>query len=259
MSEEMPSGSRASPTRAPGASSAGVPHREDAVAMHLEARAAFLLRGDVELAHGASVLAAVAALRIASSRSSSAFSHAVKVRRLRSALSGLDQAEQHRLAAMMDAALAREADDRLAAGLPPHGGRLRGRLNCVPVEGREPVPTLTVVEAAIPYPSADAVARYAEAAVAADIDVVQSTAVRVLCDILDRLTRGIDAENAFDALQHVALALCAQTATSLAEADEARRTIVILMLALRRRRPLVAAMLRAKLLLDRRRAGPVLP
>lgn len=227
----------------------------DDIAAHLDARRAFLAQGDAELARGASLLAAVAALRIASSRSSTAFAHEVKVRRLRSALSGFDPAQRLDLAALMDAALAREADERLAAGLPPHGGRLRGWLADMPFDPCEPAPAHAAGISATRPPSPAALARYAEAAIAGDVDLVLSSAIAIVEEIVCRVKRGEGVEAAFDALERAALALCVRPAADRGERDDARRTLVILASTLHRRRPLVAAILRRRLALDGRRRG----
>ena len=88
----------------------------DELAVHVEARQLFLARGEVDLARGASFLAAVAALRIAASRSSGTFPHEVRVRRLRAALAAFDPAQRAHLVELMEAALEWEAAERLAAG-----------------------------------------------------------------------------------------------------------------------------------------------
>ncbi len=226
----------------------------DDLATHVAAHGAFLARGDADLARGACLLAAVAALRIAASRSASAFAHEVRVRRLRAALAGFDPVQRAHLAELMEAALSRDAAERLAAGLAPHGRRLRGWLTGgQPGEGAPTDAAGTIDPHRAPPP--DAIARYAEATATGDVDVALCSAIDLLGEIVGRVRRGEGVEVAFDALERAALALCVRPAADRAERDDARRTLVILMLTLRRRRPLVAVMLRQRLVLDRRRWG----
>jgi hypothetical protein len=229
--------------------------RDDDVAGHLDAWRALVARGDAGRARGALVLAAVAALGIASSRSSTGFAHEVKVRRLRHALSGFDPALRPHLAALMEAALAREAEERIEAGLAPHGRRLRGWLTDLQGEGGEPVSGGAAGPPASSYPTTAALARYAEAAAAEDVDVALSAAIAIVGEMIGRVRRGELVEAALDALERTGLSLCVPPATDRAERDDARRTLVILALILRRRRPLVAAMVRHRLALHRRIRG----
>jgi hypothetical protein len=217
----------------------------------VEARQVFLARGEVDLARGASFLAAVAALRIAASRSSGTFPHEVRVRRLRAALAAFEPAQRSHLAELMEAALAWEAAERIAAGLAPHGRRLRGWFTDVPTPDGPPLGTLVTIG---PHraPAPGAVARYAEAASSGDVDFALCAAIDVVAEIVRRLRRGEGVEVAFDALERAALALSVHPAPTPVDRDDARRTLVILTLTLRRRRPLVAAMLRRRLILDRR-------
>ncbi len=224
----------------------------DELAVHVEARQLFLARGEVDLARGASFLAAVAALRIAASRSSGTFPHEVRVRRLRAALAAFDPAQRAHLVELMEAALEWEAAERLAAGLAPYGRRLRGWLTDVPTADGPRLGTIVAIgshRAAAP----GAVARYAEAAAAGDVDFALCAAIDIVGEIIRRLRRGEGVEVAFDALERAALSLCVHPASTPADRDDARRTLVILALTLRRRRPLVSAMLRRRLVLDRRR------
>lgn len=228
--------------------------RADDLAAHVEARQVFLARGEVDLARGASFLAAVAALRIAASRSSGTFPHEVRVRRLRAALAAFEPAQRSHLAELMGAALAWEAAERIAAGLAPHGRRLRGWLTDVPTpDGPSLGPLVTIGPHQAPAPGA--VAQYTEAAAAGDVDFALCAAIDIVTEIVHRLRRGECVEVAFDALERTALALCVHPAPTAVDRDDARRTLVILTLTLRRRRPLVAAMLRRRLVLDRRHCG----
>lgn len=80
-----------------------------------------------------------------------------------------------------------------------------------------------------------------------------SAAIEALRDVLALHKRGSQTEGAWTAFEAAAIELCLEPATCLANRLDARRVLLIVWRTVRRRRPLIAAVLRRKLSLDRGR------
>lgn len=218
------------------------------LARHGAARRELASRGEAEIARGAAIFATVATYLLATTRCATATEFADKIARLRRALADVEQGRRPHVAAMVDAALAAETSARLAAGLPPHDRRLAGWMEDTEREMGDRRSEGARLKGRL---SLEAKLRYATAARADDVDLVLDHATRVVHAMIATARRGGSTDGLVDALQADALALCVWPAATPAEADGARRTVVTLWRILRRRRPLAAAILSAKLTRDR--------
>ena len=90
-----------------------------------------------------------------------------------------------------------------------------------------------------------------EAASVADVSSFLSAAIDALRDVLALNELGSPAEGAWTAFEAAAIELCLDPAASFADRPDARRVVLIVWRTVRKRRPLIAALLRRKLSLDR--------
>lgn len=219
-----------------------------ALAAHAYARQMLAARGEAELARGAANVGTVAALWVAATPVADATALATSVERLSGFVAAVEPGRRPHVAAMLDAALAAQTAARLAAGLPPHARRIDGWMAEVAaaMAGRDAAPT---PDAAIPP---RALARYASAGRADDVDAILLAVRPLLAALADAVRRGGRPDRHLDRIQAHALATCVWPPGTAADARDALVTVGILRRTLTRRRPFAAAILAAKLAADSR-------
>ena len=223
-------------------------------ARHARAAIALAAGGDDALARGARRVAVWLALRLATTPSGTELEHDVALSGLEAFLPHLDDDHRAHVASLLQAASWAQAERRVGMGLRPYG--------CTPSSRRDDegrVCPSEVMPASRPGASSpDDLALYG-AATAADVSSSLSAADEALRDVLALHERGSQTDGAWTAFEAAALELCLDPAASFADRLDARRVLLIVWRTVRRRRPLVAAVLRRKLSLDRGRwPGPVL-
>lgn len=206
------------------------------------------------LARGAARVATVAALEIAAKSVDTEEEHARAVQVLRGFLAASDPERRADLAAMLEAGLRSAAGRRTAVGLAPLGRRLSGWLDGA---DETPSPMSHDTSEAVDVTPGDR-ARFAASAGSGDVDFVLLTSLGIVRDMVALPKRGTAIEGASSLLSRAALGLCVDPPASRAERLDRRWSLVQLGLTLRRRRPLVRAVLRRRLALDRAAwPGPV--
>ncbi|WP_237478655.1 hypothetical protein [Lichenibacterium dinghuense] len=185
----------------------------------------------------------VAALRVAASAPVDARSHADRIASLELSIMATRPSRRAHVASLMGAALDAGAWARIAVGLPPWAER--------PFGGRHGPPS-----------GGTALARdvridpVGEAVTTLDVDEAVMDSIETVRALLAVPTGCEAAEDLWDRLERIALAPCFETSASCRGGRDRKRTLLILWLAFRRERPVVAAVLRKCLSLDRAwRAG----
>ncbi len=222
------------------------------MARHAAAARALADLGEAALARGAAQVATVTALRLATTSVRTRREHEAKVGALVDFVAATREPDRSHVAALLDAAVWAEAEQRLAVGLRSHASRS--------VASEDGVDGRAAKDVLLPRPhriTTSDLTCYVEAEAARDVDVILSTTIEVLRDLV-ALPKGVRATaGAWAMVEGAAFNLCARPAASVEEKHDVRRTLLILWRTLRRRRP-AAAVLRRRLALDRARwPGPV--
>lgn len=215
---------------------------------HARAAIALAASGDDVLARGARRVAVWLVLRLATTPPRTELEHDVALSGLEAFLPYLPEDHRAHVASLLQAASWAQAERRVGMGLRPYGSTPPSRRDG---EGRvrpsEPMPASR--PGRVPL---DDLARY-EAATATDVSSSLSAAICTLRNVLELSRLGSQTEYAWIAFEAAAIELCLDPAASLAGRLDARRVLLIVWRTARRRRPLIAAVLRRKLSLDRRR------
>ncbi len=224
-----------------------------ALARHVRAAAELAIRGEDALARGAAHVAAVTALRLATTPSRTEGDHQVRMAALDQYVSSLSGLARVHIAALLEIRLWTEAELLVATGLRPH--RRVPLARDVGIAGAVSCDGLTTPDPGEATP--DDLVRYGVAVASADADFALSKAVDVLRDLIVLPKGGYAANGAWIVLDAVAFGLCVEPATSHEARLDVRRPLLILWRTVRRRRPLTGAVLRRRILLDRERwPGP---
>ena len=212
-------------------------------------------RGKPSLARGAALVATVAACRMASTPAASAAEFTAKCRSLGGFLASIEVARRDHVAALVEAALATEAEGRMRAGLPLTTHRLDGWAS--PEAAADGTASVLAAEGAVEELDLSEVdvERYAAAASADDLDAVLAESSRTVADMIASVRRGQSVDGVLDRLEEGAFALCAMPSDTRARREDLERPLDILARTLERRRPLAAAIVRARLTLDGQRWG----
>ncbi len=225
-----------------------------ALASHVGAAESLAASADAVPRRGADIVAGVAALRLAATSAVGEQACAAKVDALSSYVAGLDAERGPLAAALIEAALAAEAELRIAASLPPPARRLRGWV-IHPADGPAKAPRNASAAPALPPSVARA---YAESYAADDVDLVLMGMLRIVRLLRASAMRGEPRGSLLDAFEERAFALCAWPPPPNAP-DDARYMLLRGWLVLRRRRPLAATVLRARVRWSRRVPGGSTP
>ena len=225
------------------------------LAAHAVAFQVLAERGKPSLARGAALVATVAACRMASTPAASAAEFTAKCRSLGNFITSIEVARRGHVAALVEAALATEAEGRMRAGLPLTTYRLDGWAS--PEAAADGTASVLAAEGAMAEldRSEVDVERYAAAASADDVDAVLAESSRTVADMIASVRRGQSVDGVLDRLEEGAFALCAMPSDTLARREDLERPLDILARTLERRRPLAAAIIRARLTLDKQRWG----
>ena len=198
---------------------------------------------------GAVNTATVAAYRLAATEAQGEAAHADKVAALKAFVVAVEPGHGPFRAALIDAALAAEVDARVARGAPIYGRRLR--------DWMDPLASPAAGGAVVPATSAPhSVTRvHAEAEALDDVDSVLLTTIALTRAMRRAAERGESRQTLLDAYEAAALGLCVRPATS--GVDDARYLLLHMWTLLRRKRPLAAAVIRARVRWSRTvRPGP---
>ncbi|RYB04444.1 hypothetical protein [Lichenibacterium ramalinae] len=220
----------------------------DEAIRHAEASSALAARDQFVLARGARRVAVWIALRAITRPSRTEQEHDAASSGSDALLHHLDAWHRAHVGALLEAASWAQAERRVRTGLRPYrtlpsdrrgdGGRIRPTSG-VPVARSEDVPP-------------DDLERYWAAALA-DVSSSLSAAIDALGNVLALGELGLATEDAWAAFEAATIELCLEPAASLADRLHSRRVLLIVWKTVRRRRPLIAALLRRKLSLDRGR------
>lgn len=225
------------------------------LAAHATASRVLTEREEPSLARGAALVATVAACRMASTPAASAADFTAKCRALGGFLASTEVARRDHVAALVEAALATEAEGRMRAGLPLTTHRLDGWAS--PEAAADGTASVLAAEGAVEELDLSEVdvERYAAAASADDVDATLAESSRTVADMIASVRRGQSVDGVLDRLEEGAFALCAMPSDTLVRREDLERPLDILARTLERRRPLAAAIIRARLTLDKQRWG----
>lgn len=198
-----------------------------------------------DVVRGAANGATVAAYLLAATEAECETAHSSKVSALRDFVKIVEPAHAPFRSALIDAALAAEVDARGARGAPIYGRRLRGWMDPpadAPPRSRPASPAAgTAVMPALPDSVAQACV---EAVTLGDVDAVLPRMLELTRSLRVAAARGEPRGALLDAYEAAALGLCVRPAAH--GVDDARWLILHTWGVLRRRRPLAAAVIRAR-------------
>ena len=208
-------------------------------------------RAEEAIARGARHVATVAALRLATNPFEGDRDHAVAVAALRAFAATSEPARRPQVVSLIDAGPWAEAERRMSVGLCPRIERLcgwRDGLDDVDAPRRPSAAELAAAD----------LARYTDSRTAVDVDLALARSIDVVKNLMALPSEGRTTEGAWRTLADAALALCVDPPALRMERLDRRRALMHLGLTLRRRRPLVTAVLRRRLGLERNAwPGPV--
>lgn len=210
---------------------------------HSAARQTLAARGEQDAARGAANIGTVAALTLAATPAADGAALTAAIARLAVFVVAVEPDRRGFVAALIDAALAAQVEARAAAGLPPPGRRIDGWMAAA-AAAAEAWPEISPPASVV---SPRALARYAAAALADDVDAVLVAVIPFSQALVEAARRGSALDRHFDAVRSHALALCVRPVVTACDAEGVRNTAAILGRTLRRRRPLAAAILTARL------------
>ena len=221
-----------------------------ALGAHAEARRTLAALGEADLARGAAIVSTVAAYTLAARPAPDAAALERAVEALSAFVTSIEPERRGFVAGLLDAAIAAQVATRMAAGLPPPGRRIDGWMAAA-AEAAVADDAPSFHHAVSPA----AALRYATASRADDVDAVLCAVAPVVLAMAEAAEHGAPSAAQTDFVQTHGLALCVRPAATAAEAVEVRPTVRILRKTLRRRRPLAAAILGARLEADGRTWG----
>ncbi len=194
---------------------------------------------------GAVNRAAVAAYRLAATEASSEAAHADKVAALRRFVAIVEPSQGSFRAALVDAALAAEVDVRVARGATIHGRRLSGWVD-PPASAPQPPQAARPAagRAAASEIPCDVMRACSEAEGLDDVDAVLLRILELTRRLKVAARLGQPRQALLDGYETAALGLCVRPAPP--GADDARFLLLHCWALLRRKRPLAAAVIRAR-------------